>query len=59
MQAFTTKIDSTVPGIQRDKKIVVKLMYIPNVITQITPSLDFNKWLKRLDTQLNKIIKIS
>ena len=41
MQAFTTKIDSTMPGIQRDKKIVVKLMYIPNVITQNYPFFRF------------------
>ena len=31
-----------------------KLMYIPNVHTQITPSVDYNQWLKGLDTQLNK-----
>ena len=28
-----------------------KLMDIPNDDTKITPSLDYNKWLKPLDTQ--------
>ena len=31
-----------------------KLMYIPNVKTQI--SIDYNQWLKGLETQLNKPI---
>ena len=31
-----------------------KLMYIPNNDTQITTSVDFNKWLKRLVYKLNK-----
>ena len=31
-----------------------KLMYIPNVHTQITLTVVYNYWLKRLDTQLNK-----
>ncbi len=30
------------------------LMYIPNDDTQITPPVDYNKWLKRLDIQLNE-----
>ena len=29
-------------------------MYIPNDDTQITPSVDYNKWLKLLATQLNE-----
>ena len=31
-----------------------KFMYIPNDDTQNTPSVDYNLWSKRLDTQLNK-----
>ena len=31
-----------------------KLIYIPNDDTQINPSVNYNQWLKRLDTQLNK-----
>ena len=31
-----------------------KLMYISHGDTQITSSVDYNKWLKRFDTQLNK-----
>ena len=31
-----------------------KLMYILNDNTQNYPSVDYNEWLKRLDTQLNK-----
>ena len=34
-----------------------EFMYIPNDDTQITPSVDNNKWLKRLDTQLNEPTK--
>ena len=30
------------------------LMYIANYDTQITPSVYYNQWLKRLDTQLNE-----
>ena len=30
-----------------------KLMYIPNGDTY-TPSVDYNQWLKRLDTQYNE-----
>ena len=37
-----------------------KFMFIPNDNTQITPSIDYTWWSKRLDTQLieltNKII---
>ena len=33
-----------------------KLMDIPNDDTKITPSLDYNKWLKPLDTQHNEPI---
>ena len=29
-------------------------MYIPNVNTQNYPTVDYNLWLKRLDTQLNE-----
>ena len=31
-----------------------KLMYIPNDDTKIPPSVDYNQWLKSLDTQLNE-----
>ena len=31
-----------------------KFMYIPNTVTQNYPSVDYNQWLKRSDTQLNK-----
>ena len=33
-----------------------KLMYITSsmMIYKIPPSVDYNKWMKRLDTQLNK-----
>ena len=31
------------------------MMYILNNDTQITPSEDYNYWLKRLDTQLNEL----
>ena len=37
--------------------MVNKLMYIPNGDTQITPSVDYNLWLKRLDTQLDETTK--
>ena len=36
-----------------------KLKYIPNDNTQNSSSVDFNKWLKRLDTQLNQPIKLN
>ena len=39
--------------INRDKTMDDILMYIPNDDTQNTPSLDYNWWLKRLETQLN------
>ena len=29
-------------------------MYIPNMIHKNTPSVDYNKWLKHKDTQLNE-----
>ena len=32
-----------------------KLTYNPNNDTQITPSVDYNQWLKRLNTQLNEL----
>ena len=32
--------------------MIYKLLYIPYDDTQITPSVDYNYWLKRLDTQL-------
>ena len=31
-----------------------KLIYIPYKDTQFKPSVHYNYWLKRLDTQLNK-----
>ena len=31
-----------------------KLMYIPNDDAQNFPSVDYNKWLNRLNTQINK-----
>ena len=31
-----------------------KLMHIPNDDNKTTPSVDYNYWLKRLDTQLNE-----
>ena len=31
-----------------------KLMYIPNILHEIIPSVDYNLWLKRLHTQLNE-----
>ena len=34
--------------------MVDKLMYIPIDDTQNTPSVDYNWWLKRLDTKLNE-----
>ena len=37
-----------------DKTLTNKLMYIPNVPHKITPSVDCNQWLKRLNTQRNK-----
>ena len=43
----------TMPGSLRDKTMANTLMYIPNNDTQITPSVDYNQLLKRLDTQLN------
>ena len=30
-----------------------KSMYIQNEATQNTPSVDYNQWLKRVDTELN------
>ena len=35
--------------------MVDKLMYIPIDDTQNYPSVDYNKWLKCLDTQFNKL----
>ena len=46
---------NTGSGILRDKTLADKLMYIPNNDTQITPSVYYNYWLKRYDTQLIKI----
>ena len=34
--------------------MAVKSMFIPNDDTQITPSVDYNYWLKRLNTNLNQ-----
>ena len=38
-----------------DKKMADKLMCIPNVNTQNYSSVDYNFWMKRLDTQLNEL----
>ena len=32
-----------------------KLIYIPNSDTQNNPLIDYNGWLKRLDTEQNKL----
>ena len=37
-------------GILRDKTMGCKLMFIPIMIYKISPSVDYNFWLKRLDT---------
>ena len=37
-----------------DKTLADKLMYIPNIDTQNYTFVDYNQWLKRLETQLNK-----
>ena len=50
---FGEKVQSE---IQRDMAIADKLLFIPNEATQITPSVDYNQWLKREDTQLNEPI---
>ena len=44
--------------------MVDKWMYIPVITLKITPSVDYNEWLKRLNNQLNEptnqnIIKVS
>ena len=36
-----------------DKTMAVKFMYIPLLVYKIIPSVDYNKRLKRLDTQIN------
>ena len=41
-----------ISGIQKDKTMADKLMFIPNY--KIIPSGDNNKWLKRLDSKLNE-----
>ena len=38
----------------RDKTMVNELCTSPMMIHKITPSVDYNKWFKRLDTQSNK-----
>ena len=47
--------------ILRDKTMADKLMYIPNdiyyIIHKITPYVDYNQLLKRLDTQINLVPK--
>ena len=48
------EVGSIFPGIERDKTMANKLIYLPRVNTQNTPSVDYNKWMKRLDTQPNK-----
>ena len=48
----TTKISVTS---ERDTPMVYKLMYITNNDTQYYISVDYNQWLKRLDTQLNEL----
>ena len=42
-----------------DKTMADKFKCLPNDETKITPSLDYNWWLKRLDTQLNELISNS
>ena len=37
---------------QRDKTMADKWMYI-SMAHKITPSVDYNQWLKRLNTQFN------
>ena len=49
---------TVLPGIYRDKTVADKLIYIPNYDTQNTPSVDYNKWLKRLDTTNQNSIKV-
>ena len=34
--------------------MIDKFMYVPNYHTEITPSVDYNYWLKHLDTQFNE-----
>ena len=39
---------------RQESKAIIQLIYIPKDYTQIIPFIDYNKWLKRLDTQLNE-----
>ena len=48
---YKTRYACSYTGIYRDKTMADYLMYIPNHDTQKTSSLDYNKRLKRLDTQ--------
>ncbi len=34
--------------------MAVKLIYVPNEDRKITPFVDYNYWLKHLDTQINE-----
>ena len=40
--------------VYNDKTMADKLMCIPNDDTQITPYVEYKKWLKCLDTESNK-----
>ena len=42
-----------VTRVVKDNTVAEKLVNIPNMIHKITPFVDYNKWLKRLDTLLN------
>ena len=41
-------------GFKGIRRWLKKIMYIPMMIHKITPTVDYNLWLKRLDTQLNE-----
>ena len=41
-------------GILRDKTMADKFMKSPILIHKINPSIDYNYWLRSLDTQLNQ-----
>ncbi len=34
--------------------MIDKLKYLPDDVTQITPSVEYNYWLKRLNTPVNE-----
>ncbi len=41
-------------GIKRDKTMADKLSTSPIMVHKIFPTVDYNYWLKRLDTKLNE-----